>query len=111
MQGEAVAGQPGRVRCVAANGMMADKGEKDIKVATDEGHKCLLKMQVTDVKKLFMSVARICDAGHQAVFTRNGGTIEHEVTGQTTKFKRVDNVYRLKVGVVAEEPVFSRQGM
>ena len=100
------------VRYVAANGeTMVKQWEKDIKVVTDEGHKCLLKMQVTDVKKPFTSVARICDAGHRIVFTKNGGTIEHEVTGQTTKFKRVDNVYRLKVGVVAEEPVFTRQGM
>ena len=90
---------------------MANKGEKDIKIVTDEWHKCLLKMQVTDVKTPLMSVAMICDAGHRFVFTRNGGTIAHKVTGQTTKFKRVDNVYRLKVGVVAEEPVFSRQGM
>ena len=57
-----------------------------------------------------MSVARICDAGHRVVFAKDGGSIEHEVTGQTTKFKRVDNVYRLKVGIADDKPVFSRQG-
>lgn len=99
------------VRYVAANGQtMANKGEKDVKVITEEGHKCMLKMQVTDVKKPLMSVSRICDAGHRVVFTKGGGTIEHEVTGQVTKFGRVDNVYRLKVDMADKVPVFSRQG-
>ena len=44
-----------------------------------------------------MSVARICDAGHEVVFTAGGGMIKHVKTGQVTKFNRVDNVYRLKV--------------
>jgi hypothetical protein len=70
----------------------------------------MLKMQVTDVKKPLMSVSRICDAGHRVVFTKGGGTIEHEVTGQVTKFGRVDNVYRLKVDMADKVPVFSRQG-
>ena len=62
------------VRYVAANGeTMANKWEKDIKVVTDEGHKCLLKMQVADGKKPLRSVARICDASHRVVFTRKGG--------------------------------------
>ena len=99
------------VRYVTASGeTMGNRGEKDIKVMTSEGHRCLLKMQVTDVKKPLMSVARICDAGHRVIFTKDGGTIEHEVTGQTTKFKRIDNVYRLKVGVAEETLGFSGQG-
>ena len=89
---------------------MANKGEKDVKVITEEGHKCMLKMQVTDVKKPLMSVSRICDAGHRVVFEANGGSIEHKGTGQITKFDRVDNVYRLKVGMGDKSPVFSRQG-
>ena len=98
------------VRYVTANGeTMANKGEKHIQVKTNEGHKCMLNMQVTDVKKPLMSVARICDAGHEVVFRSNGGTITHTRTGQTTKFQRVDNVYRLKVDVVSE-PVFRRPG-
>ena len=100
------------VKYVAANGeMMTNKGEKDVKVVTGEGHKCMLKMQVTDVRKPLMSVARICDAGHRVVFTKSGGIIQHESTGQTTKFQRIDNVYRLKVGVVDEKSGFTWQGM
>lgn len=98
------------VRYVTANGQtMANRGEKDVKVVTDEGHRRMLKMQVTDVQKPLMSVARICDAGHKVVFAKEGGVIEHEITGQKTRFRRIDNVYRLKVGV-AEGPVFNRQG-
>jgi hypothetical protein len=99
------------VQYITANGgVMPNRGEKEVKVITGEGHKCMLKMQVTDVKKPLMSVARICDAGHNVVFTKGGGYIEHVTTGQRTKFVRIDNVYRLKVGVQDEEVDFSRQG-
>jgi hypothetical protein len=97
------------LKYVAANGsMMPNRGEKHIHVRTSEGHKCLLNMQVTDVKKPLMSVARICDAGHEVHFTKDGGYIEHVESGQLTSFNREDNVYRLHVAV--SEPVFSRQG-
>ena len=62
------------------------------------------------MKKPLMSVSRICDAGHRVVFDSKGGSIEHKVTGQVTKFDRVDNVYRLHVGMGEKAPVFSRQG-
>ena len=44
-----------------------------------------------------MSVARNGDAGHSVTFTKAGGFIENEATGQRKKFRRVDSVYRLKV--------------
>ena len=73
-----------------------------------KGHKCMLNLQVTDVKKPLMSVARICDAGHEVVFQSGGGYIKYTGSGQITKFNRVDNVYRLKVSVA--QPGFSGQG-
>ena len=97
------------VQYVAANGnMMPNRG---VKVTTEERHRCVLMMQVTDIQKPLMSVARICDAGHKVTFTKAGGIIEHEATSQRPKFQRVDNVYRLKVGVAQEKSVFRRQGM
>ena len=91
-------GSRGGVKYVAANGsLMNNKGEKDVKVRTKEVHKCVMKMQVTDVQKPPMSVCRIFDAGHRVVFLRDGGYIEHEKTGQRTEFARVDNVHRLNV--------------
>ena len=76
---------------------MNNNGKKDVKVRTKEGHKCVMKMQVTDVQKPLMSVSRICDVDYRAVFLRDGGHIKHEKTGQRTEFARVDNVYRLNV--------------
>ena len=46
------------VRCVTANGgTMSNRGEKHIHVLTTDGEKCMLNMQVTDVKKPLISVA------------------------------------------------------
>jgi hypothetical protein len=104
------AGSRAGVQYITANGMtMPNMGEKHLHVLTCEGHKCLLNMQVTDVNKPLMSVARICDAGHEVVFSARGGVIRHLTTGQETKFNRVDNVYRLQVDVVGE-PDFARPG-
>ena len=103
-------GSIGGVKYVTANGEVIDnQGEKVVKVVTNEGQRCKLTMQVTDVSKPLMSVSRICDAGHQVVFKSEGGYIEHLNTGQRTNFNRVDNVYRLQVRV-ANEPGFTRQG-
>ena len=99
------------LKYVAANGsLMPNRGEKEVRVLTEEGTRCMLKMQVTDVHKPLMSVARICDAGHQVTFTKDGGHIMNNKTGQVTGFSRVDNVYRLKVGLAPPAEVFSRQG-
>ena len=84
---------------------MANRGEKNIKVITDEGGQCTLRMQVTDVTKPLMSVSRICDAGHEVKFDSKGGVIRDLRTGQGTKFVRTNNVYRLH----AKAP-FGRQG-
>ena len=102
-------GSKAGVMYVTANGdKMQNKGQQHIYATTQEGQKCRLNMQVTDVKKPLMSVARICDAGHVVTFMADGGTIRNLKTGQRTTFDRVDNVYRLKVGL---EPGFARQGI
>ena len=104
-------GSAGGLKYVTANGgVMANQGEKDLRVITEEGHRCTLRMQVTDVQKPLMSVARICDAGHRVTFTKSGGTIENVNSGVKTHFNRVDNVYRLRVGLSAGDADFSRQG-
>ena len=105
------AGSREGVQYTTASGeAMPNRGEKDIKVVTQEGNRCMLKMQVTDVQKPLMSVARICDAGHRVIFDRSGGVIEHESSGQRTRFQREDNVYRLKVDFADASPGFTRQG-
>ena len=64
---------------------------------------------MTDVRKPLMSVARICDTGHRVTFTKSGGTIVNEASGEKTEFERMDNVYRLRVNLDSEEPGFTRQ--
>lgn len=44
----------------------------------------MLKMQLVDVQKPLISVARFCDGGHTVVFTSSGGYIQIVVAVQTT---------------------------
>ena len=74
-----------------------EDSQQEVIVVTDGVHKCLLKMQVTNVTKALLSVSSICDAGHRVVFEEAGGYIEHEAIKTRTKFKREDGVYRMKV--------------
>lgn len=100
-------GSQSGVQYVTANGScMKNQGEKHLKVVTQEGQKCTINMQVTDVQKPLMSVSRICDAGRRVVFAKEGGYIENLMDGKRATFPRVDNVYRLKVDL-AEEQGFS----
>ena len=69
-------------------GAVDNQGEKHVDVTTQEGAKCKIRMQVTQVRKSLMSVSKICDAGHRVVFNKVGGYIEHEETGQRTSFQR-----------------------
>ena len=64
---------------------------------TKEGAKCVMRMQVTAVRKSLMSVSKICDVGHKVIFESNGGHIEHLSTGQRTQFDRKGGVYTIKV--------------
>ena len=74
-------------------------GEKRVNIITQEGSKCTMRMQVTDINKSLMSVSRICDTGHRVICTSEGGYIEHIETGQTTKFERRGGVYVLKANL------------
>ena len=91
------------------DGKIHNEGEKHVRVRTKEGSKCVIKMQVTDVRKSLMSVSRVCDEGHRVVFEAAGGYIEHSVTGESTCFEREGGVYILDVEIVPAA-VFSGQG-
>ena len=82
-------GSRGGIKHVTANcSLMNNKGEKDVKVRTKEGHKCVMKMQVTDVQKPLMSVSRICDAGHRVVLLRDGGYTREDRTQNRVRSRR-----------------------
>lgn len=86
---------------VAGNGgFMRNKGELAIRVSAAEGRRCLLNMQVTDVKN-YAGVARIRDAGHVATFRPDGGSIVDLDVGQETKFQWVGNMHRPRASVWA----------
>ena len=93
----------------AANGdMMPNRGCKRVKVTTMEGQLRTMNMQITDVNRALMSVAKICDAGHTVTFTTDGGVIRNNKSGEETKFRRENNVYRMTVKL--NELGFARQG-
>ena len=97
------------VKYVTANGdEIPNMGEKDIRIFTKEGHKCLMKMQVTKVRKPLASISRICSEGHEVIFQKDGGYIINLVTGSRTRFQRNNNVYELNMWVKAPCP---RQGV
>lgn len=77
--------------------LIPNRGEKHVKVRTKEGAKCLIRMQVTDVRKSLMSVGKVCDEGHRVIFEQQGGYIEHLASGEKTKFARKGGVYVLDV--------------
>ena len=93
----------------AANGeTMPNRGCKRVKVTTKEGQLRTMNMQITDVNRALMSVAKICDAGHTVTFTTDGGVIRNNTSGEETKFRRENNVYRMTVKL--NELGFTRQG-
>ena len=97
----------------AANGdTMPNRGKKGLHVITQEGQARKVNMQITDVSRALMSVAKVCDAGHTVLFTKKGGTIRNERTGELTNFRRENNVYRLKVKLDNAKGAsdFARQG-
>ena len=93
----------------AANGdTMPNRGRKVLHVTTKEGQNKAMNMQITDVNRALMSVAKICDAGHTVVFKPEGGVIKNNKTGEETNFRRENNVYRMTVRL--NEAGFARQG-
>ena len=93
----------------AANGdTMPNRGRKVVRVTTKEGQHKSMNMQITDVNRALMSVAKICDAGHTVIFTADGGYIRNTLTGDETAFRCENNVYRMQVRV--NETDFARRG-
>jgi hypothetical protein len=88
-----------------------NKGEKHLKVKTGEGGKFIVRTQVTSVRKPLMAVSKVCDEDNQVVFHKTGGYIEHLVTKERTHFKRLGNVYVLKLQLMDDEAgsPFTRQ--
>ena len=94
---------------VAANGdLRPNRGKKNVPITTKEGQQRKINMQITDVNRALLSVAKVCDAGHTVTFTSKGGTIHNIETGEKTAFVRDRNVYRMRVRLT--DTGFQRQG-
>ena len=57
-------------------------------IFSDGRNMWLVKMQVTAVSKALLRVSKICDAGHAVLFTKTGGKITHNESGQVAKLNR-----------------------
>ena len=91
--------------------MIRNEGEKKVKVQTEEGHVCSLTVEITGVNKTLLSVSKVCDAGHEVLFTRDGGKTVRCESGQTVHFKCDDGAYGLQFKVIGEAgTVFHRPG-
>ena len=97
------------VHYTTANGeIMPNSGKKVLHVVTKEGHSWAMNMQITDVNKPLMSLAKICDAGNSVIFKKDGGIIENNKSGEETKFRRESHVYRMTLKL--HESGSARQG-
>ena len=91
------------VKYVSASGDIIDNiGEKHVQVETATGRKRTLNLQVADVHRVLLSVSKICDAGNQVIFTRSGGKIVNDKTGEEDHFARKDRVYRMRLKVIGD---------
>ena len=62
-----------------------------------------LRLQVTDVQRTLLSVSKVCDAGHEVTFRKDGGDIRHVETGElVARFKRENGVYRMEAEIDAD---------
>ena len=81
--------------------MIENVGEKHILVETRAGHLRNLNLQMAKgVTRVLLSVSKICDAGNEVRFMRNGGYILNLATGEKDYFERKDGVYRLRLKIV-----------
>lgn len=57
----------------AGRARLPNMGEKHIRIQTGKGKQCRVRMQVTNVRKPLLSVARMCDENNRVVVERTGG--------------------------------------
>ena len=84
--------------------LVPNRGEKHLKVQSCEGGKFIIRTQVTSVRKPLMAVSKVCDENNIVVFRKDGGYIEHLLTGEKTHFQRVGNVYVLRLKLMDSTP-------
>ena len=74
--------------------------EKFLLVILNNGEECSMRMQITDVNRVLLTVSRVCDSGHSATFRKDVRTIKHTESDGEFHFGRVNGVYRMEVELV-----------
>ena len=64
---------------------------------TPEGRGISTTFQVSDVTRPLWSVARICDAGFDVIFSKDGARVVSQKGKVICKFARVGNLYKIKM--------------
>ena len=86
-----------------------NKGEKRVKVLTEEGLERRIVGQVCDVNKSLLSVRKVCEAGSTVVFKKGHGWIEDDKTGERVWMQEREGMYVVKMWVPKDQG-FQRQG-
>ena len=76
------------------------KGEQHVKVETENGCLCGINFNDAPVTDPILSVSQLNDSGHDVMYRKTGGYIEHIKTGQRVKMYRREGVYWVKLKVL-----------
>ena len=95
----------------ADGGKIPNLGQQVLEVTTEEGTPAVVTYQVADVIRPLNAVSAICDAGNEVTFTRTGGYIANEMSGQMTMFRRENNVYVMGMWMLRPPDGGAQQGV
>ena len=90
---------------VADGGTIENLGEKRCLVANDHTHSVnRIDLQVTEVHKPLLSVAKMVDAGQRVVFDPQGSYIEDTLTGEFIPIDRRGGIYEMRLWAKQYQP-------
>ena len=92
--------RPGREFVTATGEVVPNLGTKNTKVNTSEGSTCNITFQCAEEDMPVLSTRKLCEAGHEVLYTNNGGLVIDTKRGQTTRFIQRAGVYYLKLHVL-----------
>ena len=91
-------------------------GEQDAFWESDEGIKCKLVVQLSDVDRVLVAGTELADNGFETTLRKRDGLIKNIRTGKTIKIIRKGGVYVVRMWVniptttPSDVPPFRRQG-
>ena len=90
---------------VADGGTIENLGERRCLVANDHSHSVnRIDLQVTDVHKPLLSVAKMVDAGQRVIFDPRGAYIEDTVTRERIPMERRGGIYEMRLWAKQYKP-------